>query len=145
MLKFIITCLYIGIVGIISIPQYLYVSLIGIKDPVKKVEISQKYVSRYFKIMTVICNVKIVGSGMENVPKDDAVLFVSNHRGFFDIVSAYVTLPIRAGFISKKEVKKIPCLGVWMKYLKCLFIDRNDKRASMKTILDAIENVKNGI
>ena len=31
-----------------------------------------------------------------------------------------------------------------MKYLKCLFLDRVDKRSSVQTIIDAINNVKAG-
>ncbi|MBE5934831.1 MAG: 1-acyl-sn-glycerol-3-phosphate acyltransferase [Lachnospiraceae bacterium] len=144
MLKFIIVCFYVMIVGIISIPQYIHVNIVGMKDPVKKIELSQMYVRRYFKFLLATCNIKVVATGMENVPKDEAVLFVANHRGFFDIISTYATIPVRVGFVAKKEIKKVPSLGVWMKYLKCLFLDRKDKRASMKTILDAIENVKSG-
>ena len=144
MIRFIITCMYIFLVGFISIPQYIYVNIVGIFSPRKKVEISQRCVRRYFKIMLAICNVKVKATGMENVPKDEAVLFISNHRSFFDIVVSYATLPVPAGFISKKEIKKIPSIGIWMKYLNCLFLDRADKKASMQTIIKAIENVKNG-
>ena len=144
MIRFIIVCFYIFIVGFISIPQYIYVNIVGIFNPRKKIEISQRCVRRYFKIQLATCRVKVVATGMENVPTDEAVLFISNHRSFFDIVALYATLPVTAGFISKKEIKKIPSLGIWMKYLQCLFLDREDKRASMQTIIQAIENIKNG-
>jgi 1-acyl-sn-glycerol-3-phosphate acyltransferase len=144
MLKLLIVVLYIGIVGIISIPQYAYVSIIGKKDPVKKLETSQKLIRRYLMGIIKLLNVKVVATGIENVPKDEAVLFVSNHRGFFDIVAAYVTLPIRTGFVSKKEIKKIPCIGTWMKYLDCLFLDRGNRKSNVKLVLNAVENLKSG-
>lgn len=144
MFKMFLAALYIGIVGIISIPQYVYVNILGRKDPAKKIQASQRIVSRYFRGLLAMLNIKVVASGMENVPKGEAVLFVANHRGFFDIVAAYATLPITAGFVSKKEIKKIPCLGIWMKYLKCVFLDRQNRRASVQTILETIENIKNG-
>ena len=40
---------------------------------------------------------------------------------------------------------KIPLLSTWMKRLNCLFINREDIKESLKTILAGIENVKNGI
>ena len=40
---------------------------------------------------------------------------------------------------------KVPLLSVWMKYLHCLFLDRDNIKEGLKTILQAIEMVKSGI
>ena len=40
---------------------------------------------------------------------------------------------------------KVPVLGLWMKRLHCLFIDRDDIKQGLKVILEAIDQVKNGI
>jgi 1-acyl-sn-glycerol-3-phosphate acyltransferase len=48
------------------------------------------------------------------------------------------------GFIAKKEVKKFPILSLWMKNMTCLFLDRDDMRQGLKTILTAVDNVKAG-
>ena len=42
-------------------------------------------------------------------------------------------------------MEPIPLLSTWMRYLHCLFLDRQDIKAGMKTILTAIDKVKNGI
>ena len=39
----------------------------------------------------------------------------------------------------------IPLLGIWMKHLHCLFLDRKDIKQGLKTILTAIEKAKSGI
>ena len=49
------------------------------------------------------------------------------------------------GFFAKKEMEKVPLLSTWMKRLHCLFLDRNDLKQGLKTILTAIEKVKSGI
>ena len=49
------------------------------------------------------------------------------------------------GYIAKKSMEKIPLLSTWMRRLNCLFIDRDDIKASLKTILAGIENVRSGI
>ena len=39
----------------------------------------------------------------------------------------------------------MPLLNIWMKHLHCLFLDRDDVKQGLKTILEAIEKAKNGI
>ena len=51
----------------------------------------------------------------------------------------------RTGYISKKEFEKVPSLSTWMKRLYCLFLDRKDSKEGLKTILTAIDYIKNGI
>ena len=57
----------------------------------------------------------------------------------------YTTVPGFVGFVAKKEMEKIPLLRSWMKNVNCLFLDRKDIKAGLKTILEGIEKVKNGI
>ena len=80
----------------------------------------------------------------ENIP-DEPVLFVGNHRSYFDILLTYSRCPRLTGYVAKKEMEKIPLLSTWMKYVYCLFLDREDPKQGMKTILQAIDYVKSGI
>ncbi len=98
-----------------------------------------------FKVVLLISGTKVNIKGLENLPKNQAVLYVANHRSFFDIVIAYSLVPPLTGFVSKKEVKKIPLLSHWMVLMNCLFLDRDNIKEGLKTILQGIENVKKGI
>lgn len=42
-------------------------------------------------------------------------------------------------------MEKVPLLSIWMKRLHCLFINREDVKEALKTILAGIDNIKNGI
>ena len=86
----------------------------------------------------------IVVSGEENVPKDSAVVFVSNHQGNFDIpiLLGYINKP--KAFISKIEVLKMPLIRSWMRLMQCAFMDRKDIRQSLRTINEAAESIKKG-
>ena len=89
--------------------------------------------------------VKVKGTeNIENIPDNEPVLFVGNHRSAFDILVFYATTPRLAGFIAKKEVKKIFIIRPWMKFLGCLFIERGNSRAALKTILKGVELIKSG-
>lgn len=85
--------------------------------------------------------VNIVGA--ENVPEGSCV-FVGNHQGNFDILVmlGYVDKPI--GFIAKKELEKLPAVNYWMKQIHCVFMNRDDARDSVRSILEGIDNLKKG-
>ncbi|MDF2947056.1 MAG: putative 1-acylglycerol-3-phosphate O-acyltransferase [Bacillales bacterium] len=83
-------------------------------------------------------------SGLENIPQDQAVLFVGNHQSNFDIplLVGYLERPV--GFVAKIEINKIPILSRWMKLLHCVLMDRSNRRQSLQAIKDGIDNLKNG-
>ena len=57
----------------------------------------------------------------------------------------YVRVPRPTGYIAKKEMERIPSLSQWMRNLHCLFLDRENIKEGLKTILTAIEKIKSGI
>ena len=89
-----------------------------------------------------ICGVHVEAKGLENVPDDRAVLFVANHRSNFDTVATYPLMKRPTGYIAKKEMKKIPFLSWWMYFANCIFLDRDNPREGLKSILKASEYVK---
>jgi 1-acyl-sn-glycerol-3-phosphate acyltransferase len=98
-----------------------------------------------FRCITVLSGVRLTVKGRENIPTDRSVLYVANHRSFFDIVVTYPLFPGLTGFIAKDILKYIPAFGLWMKRVHCLFLDRKDVKSGLKTILAAIDKVKSGI
>ena len=82
---------------------------------------------------------------MRNGFLDQAVLYIGNHRSYFDILMTYVRVPRPTGYVAKLEMLKIPLLSHWMKNLHCLFLDRKDLKQGAKIILAAIGKIKDGI
>jgi 1-acyl-sn-glycerol-3-phosphate acyltransferases len=87
--------------------------------------------------------VKLEVNGLENVP-EEACCFVANHQGNFDILAILAAINKPMGFIAKKELKKTPIISQWMKNIRCVFIDRENVRESVKAINQGIENLKSG-
>jgi 1-acyl-sn-glycerol-3-phosphate acyltransferase len=50
----------------------------------------------------------------------------------------------RKGFVSIIEVLRFPILRTWMKYMKCVFLDRKDIRQTYKCIEKGISLLKEG-
>lgn len=82
--------------------------------------------------------------GLENLPKEGAMLFVSNHQSNFDIPLLLSSIPVPKGFIAKKELGNVPFIANWMKEINCLFMDRADMKQSMQIILEGIKLLRNG-
>ena len=97
-----------------------------------------------FNTILKITGVEITVIGEENVP-DEPVLFIGNHRSYFDILITYARCKRLTGYIAKKEMLSIPLLSTWMKRLYCLFLDRSNLKEGLKTILQAIDYIKQGI
>lgn len=143
-MRTILLFLFLAIFFIVSLPVYLILLLLRKKNRRLSSVISQKIVQAAFRFVTLPTGMKRVVLGRENVPKDTAVLYVSNHRSLADIPMAYITVPNLMGFVAKVETKKVPFLSWWMVLVNCLFLDRNDMRAGMKMVLDAIDSIKQG-
>lgn len=86
---------------------------------------------------------EVIVEGLELLP-EGPVLLVSNHEGNFDIPVILSNIPKPFGFISKKEVKKLPVIPTYMEDMNCVFIDRTDRRSALKSITDTAEKLKEG-
>ena len=146
-MRLIIDAIFLAAYLILGIPVLLVLYLIG------KVEkwnyasdlIALRLVQWAFKVMIWIAGTKAIVIGEENVPKDQPVLYIPNHKSSFDILLLYSRVPGLTGFVSKDSMGKFYLLRDWMKKLHCLFLNRENPREGLKTILQGIENIKNGI
>ena len=145
MIRVFLIAVFLIVFFLLSIPVFLIEWIIGKFNPRVRDISSLRIVQEAFKVVIFLSGVKLTVIGEENVPKDQPVLYIGNHRSYFDIVLTYARCPGLTGYVAKKEMLKIPLLSRWMKFLYCLFLDRTDIKAGLKTILTAIDYVKNGI
>ena len=103
MIRFILVVIFVISFLIFSIPLLIAEWIIGHFNPALKNTSSLAIVNWGFRQCLKITGVKVTVLGEENVPKDRAVLYVANHRSFFDILLTYVRVPGPTGYISKKR------------------------------------------
>lgn len=139
----IILILYV-IIAILSIPAYLIEYVIRLFRPKTAAKIAQAIVRVVFHMIMFVSGCRKTIIGVENIPADTPVMYAANHRSFYDIILAYATVPNQTAFISKMEIKKMPCVAQWMYFLNCLFMDRSDVKQNLNVILQAINLVKDG-
>ena len=102
MIRFILVCIVVIAYLVLTIPVLLVEWIIGKFSPMTKDISSLRMVQTIFKFILWITGAKVTVIGEENVPKDQAVLYVANHRSYFDILLTYSRCPIRTGYVAKE-------------------------------------------
>ena len=144
MLRLILVLLFIIVFLLLSLPILLVLWIIGLFRPEVRSGTSLAIVSWAFRVILFLSGTRVTRIGEENIPADEGVLFIGNHRSYFDIVITYGFAKRDLGFIAKKQVKMVPILSLWMRNLHCLFLDRSDLKQGLAVINQAAEYVKQG-
>lgn len=144
MFRFICIVIFLVSFLICSIPIFFIQWIAGKFNRTKRDYRSLHIVQWAFHCILALTGVHVTVIGEENIP-DEPVLFIGNHRSFFDILLTYSRCKRLTGYVAKKEMDKIPLLSTWMKYLYCLFLDRANPKEGLKTILQGIDYIKKGI
>ena len=107
-------------------------------------ELVNKHIPHWSRGILKVTGVSLSVEGLENIPKDTPCVFVGNHRSYYDIPLLLASLDKPHGILAKEELEKIPLLNRWMKLLGCVFVQRDDLRASVRALNDATSIVESG-
>jgi 1-acyl-sn-glycerol-3-phosphate acyltransferase len=88
--------------------------------------------------------VKLVVRGQENVTPRRPFLFLANHQSYCDPPALFVSIPRNVRLILKKELRKLPLLGLIMEMGGFVFIDRKDRVQSVSGMKQAVRQLQQG-
>ena len=88
--------------------------------------------------------VKVVVRGAENIEAGKTFLFLANHQSYCDPPALFVTIPRNVRLILKKELRKLPLLGLIMEMGGFVFIDRKDRVHSVTGMKQAVRQLQQG-
>ncbi|WP_129599825.1 lysophospholipid acyltransferase family protein [Anaerophilus nitritogenes] len=144
MFKTIYVGLYIVLYIIVLFPKLWKINKLEKHGKIEKMNsLLHQIAYKWGKATVNITGSKILVSGLENIP-EGPVLFVGNHQGYFDIPILYTSIPKPISFVAKMELGNIPIFGAWMKKQRCIFIDRENPRQSLKAIQEGVKSLKEG-
>ena len=103
MIRFIVVAVTVIGFLIFGFPLLAAQNSLGKKEPHQRDLESLKIIQTMFLFILRVSGVKVTVRGLENIPKDSAVLYVGNHRSYFDILVGYTTAPGPVGRVAKKE------------------------------------------
>ena len=90
-----------------------------------------------------VCQVEVRVRGAENLQRDGAYIFVTNHASMFDIPAIMSVLP-RVRIMFKKELSYVPVWGWALRWGHHIMVDRGKGTEAMKSLDRAAESVKEG-
>ena len=104
----------------------------------------EQHIPHWSRGILNVTGVRLSVEGLDNIPKEGPCVFVANHRSYYDIPLLLTSLDKPYGILAKEELEKIPLLSRWMKLLGCVFVQRDDVRASVRALNDATAIVESG-
>ena len=149
---------FIGTFIVINVISLLFLYLITFifknysKDKNGKVIERKKPFTIYSKItflycnyINVLCHVKIIKKNINLIPENEPILVVLNHQSLLDPVIFFTgSKKKEVCFLMKKEIKKAPLLGRWTYNAGYYFVNRQNNREGLVTIINSINAINNG-
>lgn len=141
-MRSVLIILLIIVYVIVMLPALLVFYLISKKGPKKAERGVHACISWLFKAIKALAGTNLIIKGLENVPSDIPVLYISNHTSYFDIIFTYPLCKLPTSYVAKSDLQNIPFFSIWGKLMRCLFFDRNDAKSSVQMIVDGTNNLK---
>jgi 1-acyl-sn-glycerol-3-phosphate acyltransferase len=80
----------------------------------------------------------------ERINRAAPAVYISNHASFIDIWALLATLPGSIRFVAKKEFFRLPIIGLAMKAMGHVFIDRANRSSAFSSYDAAAEAIRSG-
>ena len=134
----------VWVLGIIStVTAFLFIALVWPFD--RRGALKHYFCVLWARSIIAVSGVKVSVAGLENVPRDRAVLFLSNHQGAFDIPAIQSVLPVHFLWVAKKSLFKVPVVGWSMSLTGYISIDRDNPAEAVKSMDEASGRMGEGV
>jgi 1-acyl-sn-glycerol-3-phosphate acyltransferase len=97
---------------------------------------------QFLRIAPKILGIHIEITGADKIEKDRSYIFMSNHLSFLDGPLLFMIIPQPIRVILKKEVFKIPVIGLGMHQVDFVPVDRKGIKGGKKSIDRAAQLIK---
>jgi 1-acyl-sn-glycerol-3-phosphate acyltransferase len=92
-----------------------------------------------------LSRVRVEVRGLELLNPKQTYVFVCNHRSYLDTAAMFVYTRRRIGLLAKKELLKVPVLGVGMGFVNVMAIDRTNRESAIRTTEAAAKRIQSGV
>ena len=93
----------------------------------------------------LLSGVRVRITGLELLDPKQTYVFVANHRSYLDTAAMFLYTGRRIGLLAKKELLKVPVLGVGMGFVNVMAIDRTNRDSAIRTTEAAAQRIRSGI
>jgi 1-acyl-sn-glycerol-3-phosphate acyltransferase len=97
--------------------------------------------SNYYRVLCSLLRIRVRVHGAPM--RDRAVLYVSNHVSWADILVIGSVAPV--AFVAKREVASWPLVGITAKIQRTVFVDRTRRHQAAEAVADIVKRLKDGV
>jgi len=97
--------------------------------------------SNYYRVLCSLLRIRVRVHGAPM--RDRAVLYVSNHVSWADILVIGSVAPV--AFVAKREVASWPLVGITAKIQRTVFVDRTRRHQAADAVADIVKRLKDGV
>lgn len=97
------------------------------------------------KALAYLTPVSVTVEGKENANREQSYVVVSNHQSIYDIFLIYGWLELDLKWVMKKELRKVPGIGIGCEKAGHIFVDRKNPKQARIAIREALDRVGEGI
>lgn len=106
---------------------------------------SRHVAARWARLLARITPIGVTVEGAENAREGQSYVVVANHQSQYDILLLYGWLNLDLKWVMKKELRKVPGIGIGCEKVGHIFVDRSRPAAAKQAISDALARLGNGI
>ena len=105
---------------------------------------TQHRVARAWAHMLVwFAGARVRVEGLQHLVPGSSYVIVANHLSFMDIPVILAYLPVEIRFLAKRSLFKAPFIGYHLRRAGHLPVEREDVRASLRTMAEAAQMIRN--
>jgi 1-acyl-sn-glycerol-3-phosphate acyltransferase len=86
--------------------------------------------------------VRVQTRGLEQIDPTGSYVFAANHASYLDTPAILANIPVEFRFLAKRELFKIPAIGTHLDRAGHIPVDRDDPRASVRTMTEAARIIR---
>ena len=112
--------------------------------------VSPRFASRYFastwaRLLALLIPMPVTVEGAEHADPSRSCVVVANHLSQADILALYGWLNLDLKWVIKKELRKVPGVGIGCEKAGHIFVDRQNPTEARRAVNEALNRLQNGI
>lgn len=150
-MKSVLNFLYQVYAYVFLIPfAFLWSFLCGWAAAISSVLVSQRFASAqvggfWARVIGWLTPMRVSVEGREHIVPGQTYVVVCNHQSQYDILLVYGWLGLDLRWVMKKELRKLPGIGIACEKVGHIFVDRTNPEAARQAIHEALERIGDGV
>ena len=106
---------------------------------------SRVFAVTWAKSLAYLTPVRVIVEGGENAHREQSYVVVTNHQSMYDILLIYGWLELDLKWVMKKELRKVPGIGLGCEKAGHIFVDRKKPKQAAQAIKEALARMGKGV